>query len=356
MTLPTENGHAAPPVESRKSCQSDNSYCVGTWWAFPCWVKLSRKLHSLLFSSLLFSSLLFSSLLFSSLLFSSLLFSSLLFSSLPFPSLPFSSLPFPSLLFSSLSLLFFFSSLLFSSLLFPSLLFSSLLFPSLLFSSLLFPSLLFSSLLFSSLLFSSLLFSSSSLFLGSSASNYDKHEWRWREGEDAVSQKKPLTFHNVSNFLLFTAISSTFPHVDVTQHVKDAWNRSEKQNKMDTLWTVNGTTAITCKKTRENMYLCTHATQHTPHGPHTVSSVFPWLPFVSLFLSSFSVWCCVWCCVVLCVGVHLVSVVSVLLVLVVVVVGVWCMFGFGLSHVEFSLAPEWFAKETVGSYPFHVWE
>ena len=26
MTLPTENGHAAPPVESRKSCQSVNSY------------------------------------------------------------------------------------------------------------------------------------------------------------------------------------------------------------------------------------------------------------------------------------------------------------------------------------------
>ena len=24
MTLPTENGHAAPPVESRKSCQSVN--------------------------------------------------------------------------------------------------------------------------------------------------------------------------------------------------------------------------------------------------------------------------------------------------------------------------------------------
>ena len=31
MTLPTENGHAAPPVESRKSYQSDNSYCVKTW-------------------------------------------------------------------------------------------------------------------------------------------------------------------------------------------------------------------------------------------------------------------------------------------------------------------------------------
>ena len=28
MTLPTENGHAAPPVESRMSCQSVNAYCV----------------------------------------------------------------------------------------------------------------------------------------------------------------------------------------------------------------------------------------------------------------------------------------------------------------------------------------
>ena len=28
VTLPTENGHAAPPVESRMSCQSVNPYCV----------------------------------------------------------------------------------------------------------------------------------------------------------------------------------------------------------------------------------------------------------------------------------------------------------------------------------------
>ena len=31
MTLTTENGHAAPPVESRKSCQSVNSCYVSTW-------------------------------------------------------------------------------------------------------------------------------------------------------------------------------------------------------------------------------------------------------------------------------------------------------------------------------------
>ena len=35
--------------------------------------------------------------------------------------------------------------------------------------------------------------------LASSASNYDKHEWEWREGEDAVSQKKAVDLHNVSN-------------------------------------------------------------------------------------------------------------------------------------------------------------
>ena len=28
MTLPTESGHAAPPVESRKTCQSVNSYSM----------------------------------------------------------------------------------------------------------------------------------------------------------------------------------------------------------------------------------------------------------------------------------------------------------------------------------------
>ena len=57
------------------------------------------------------------------------------------------------------------------------------------------------------------------------------------------------------------------------------------------------------KKTRENTFLCTHATQHTPHGPHTVSSVFPCLFFVSLFLFFFLcdvvcdvVLCCVWEC------------------------------------------------------------
>ena len=43
------------------------------------------------------------------------------------------------------------------------------------------------------------------------------------------------------------------------------------------------------KKKRENTFLCTHATQHTPHGPHTVSSVFPCLFFVSLFLCFFFV-------------------------------------------------------------------
>ena len=72
---------------------------------------------------------------------------------------------------------------------------------------------------------------------------------------------------------------------------------------MDRLWKVNNTTAITCRKHVKNMYLCTHATQHTPHGPHTVfifslpsSLVFP---FSVLFLRV--VLCCVVvCCVVLC--------------------------------------------------------
>lgn len=46
ITPPTKNGHTPPPIESRKSCQSVNPYYVRTWWFSPCWVKLSRRLHS----------------------------------------------------------------------------------------------------------------------------------------------------------------------------------------------------------------------------------------------------------------------------------------------------------------------
>ena len=46
ITPPTKNGHAPPPTKSRKSSQSVNPYCVWTWWVSPCWVKLSRRLHS----------------------------------------------------------------------------------------------------------------------------------------------------------------------------------------------------------------------------------------------------------------------------------------------------------------------
>ena len=43
---PTKNGHAPPSTESRKSSQSVNPYGVLAGWVFPCWVKLSRRLHS----------------------------------------------------------------------------------------------------------------------------------------------------------------------------------------------------------------------------------------------------------------------------------------------------------------------
>ncbi len=46
ITPPTKNGHAPPSTESRKSYQSVNPYGVRTGWVFPCWVKLSRRLHS----------------------------------------------------------------------------------------------------------------------------------------------------------------------------------------------------------------------------------------------------------------------------------------------------------------------
>ena len=46
ITPPTKNGHAPPPTESRKSSQSVNPHGVLAGWVFPCWVKLSRRLHS----------------------------------------------------------------------------------------------------------------------------------------------------------------------------------------------------------------------------------------------------------------------------------------------------------------------
>ncbi len=46
ITPRTKNGHAPPPIESRKSFQSVNPHYVWTWWVSPCWVKLSRRLHS----------------------------------------------------------------------------------------------------------------------------------------------------------------------------------------------------------------------------------------------------------------------------------------------------------------------
>ena len=101
------------------------------------------------------------------------------------------------------------------------------------------------------------------------------------------------------HFLFLAAVSDTFPQVDVTQHVKKCFKLQQEAKKVDTLWKVTGTTTITCKKTRENVYLCTQATHHTPHGPHTpslLSSLFSCLPFVSLSLFSLSVVCCVVLC------------------------------------------------------------
>jgi hypothetical protein len=43
---PTKNGHAPPSTESRKSSQSVNPFSVRAGWVSPCWVKLSRRLHS----------------------------------------------------------------------------------------------------------------------------------------------------------------------------------------------------------------------------------------------------------------------------------------------------------------------
>ena len=45
ITPPTKNGHAPPPMKSRKCFQTVNPSHVWTWWVSPCWVKLNRRLH-----------------------------------------------------------------------------------------------------------------------------------------------------------------------------------------------------------------------------------------------------------------------------------------------------------------------
>ena len=46
ITPPTRNGHAPPPIESRKSSHTVSPYYVRNWWVSMCWVKLSHRLHS----------------------------------------------------------------------------------------------------------------------------------------------------------------------------------------------------------------------------------------------------------------------------------------------------------------------
>ena len=88
----------------------------------------------------------------------------------------------------------------------------------------------------------------------------------------------------MSSFLLLAAVSSNFPHVDVTQHVKQCLKLQRKQNKKDdTLWKVNGTTTITCKKTREN-----HVHVHTGHTTYTTRTTLSCLVLSLLFSSHIS--------------------------------------------------------------------
>ena len=47
ITPPTKNGHAPPPIESRKNYQSVSPTYVWTWSVFLCWVKLSHRIHIL---------------------------------------------------------------------------------------------------------------------------------------------------------------------------------------------------------------------------------------------------------------------------------------------------------------------
>ena len=118
-----------------------------------------------------------------------------------------------------------------------------------------------------------------------------QHERTWREGEDAISQKRPLTFHNVSSFFCFSLqFQALFHMLTLLNMWNSAWNCSEKQKKNDTLWKVNGTTTTTCKKKWKS---CTCA--HKPHNIHhtdrtllscLVSSLFSSLLFSYISISS----------------------------------------------------------------------
>ena len=46
VTPSTKNGHAPRSIEPRKSYSSANPHYVRTCWVFPCWIELSRRLHS----------------------------------------------------------------------------------------------------------------------------------------------------------------------------------------------------------------------------------------------------------------------------------------------------------------------
>ena len=162
-----------------------------------------------------------------------------------------------------------------------------------------------------------LLFFSSSRLPFFSSSRLFSQCWRrqtwmgWREGEDAVSQKKPLTFHNVSNFCFSLQFQEFFHMSSYVKMWKSAWNWSEKQK-----WTRCGkSTAPPPQPSHAKQHMKTRTCTHTPHNiqhmdhtPSLLSSLFSLLVSLvftsSLFLSSLSPWdvvcdvvlCCVWEC------------------------------------------------------------
>ena len=122
--------------------------------------------------------------------------------------------------------------------------------------------------------------------------------------------EKAVDLHNVSNVFASRCSFKHFFTCRVTSTCEKVLETAARSKTiLDTLWKVNGTTAITCKKTRENMSLCTHATQHSTHGPHTVffSLLSPLVFPLSLFFCPPSpcdvvcdvmlccVWECMWC-------------------------------------------------------------
>ena len=109
---------------------------------------------------------------------------------------------------------------------------------------------------------------------------------------DAVSQKKPLTFHNVSIFFASRCSFKHFSHVEQRQHLKNALNCSEERKR----WTRCGKSTVPTPS---------HTKKHVKHVLPSFLSPLLSFSVLSLCVMLCCVWECMWC---LCVGCSVVCV------------------------------------------------